>query len=128
MQAQMLLLKSNQILYLQVSALMEMFSGGPLEHKVMERAGCVDYSATEWELLNRNVYQRRISFRFDKSLSRYGGEATTTQQKYNLPNQNDWIVEEVMTLQGVQNEDYSSVRSWKQSSMKALGCFTQFFR
>jgi len=111
MQAQMLLLKSNQILYLQVSALMEMFSGGPLEHKVMERAGCVDYSATEWELLNRNVYQRRISFRFDKSLSRYGGEATTTQQKYNIPNQNDWIVEEVMTLQGVQNEDYSSVRS-----------------
>jgi len=107
----MLLLKSNQILYLQVSALMEMFSGGPLEHKVMERAGCVDYSATEWELLNRDVYQRRISFRFDKSLSRYGGEATTTQQKYNLPNQNDWIVEEVMTLQGVQNEDYSSVRS-----------------
>ncbi|XP_066325179.1 C2 and GRAM domain-containing protein At1g03370-like isoform X2 [Miscanthus floridulus] len=100
----------SAVLSVDVSALMEMFSGGPLEHKVMERAGCVDYSATEWELLNRNVYQRRISFRFDKSLSRYGGEATTTQQKYNLPNQNDWIVEEVMTLQGVQNEDYSSIQ------------------
>lgn len=111
----MLLLKSHLILCLQVSALMEMFSGGPLEHKVMEKAGCFDYSATDWGLLTRNVYQRRISFRFDKTSSRYGGEATTTQQKYNLPNLDSWIVEEVMTLQGVQNEDYSSVRSRKHS-------------
>ncbi|KAJ1278398.1 hypothetical protein BS78_04G076600 [Paspalum vaginatum] len=100
----------SAILSVDVNALKEMFSGGPLEHKVMERAGCVDYSVTEWELLNRNVYQRRISFRFDKSSSRYGGEATTTQQKYNLPNQDGWVVEEVMTLQGVQHEDYSSIQ------------------
>jgi len=102
--------KISVILHLQISDLMEMFSGGSLEHKVMERAGCVDYSATEWELLNRDIYQRRISFRFDKSLSRYGGEATTTQQKYKLPNQEGWVIEEVMTLQGIQHEDYSSVR------------------
>lgn len=102
--------KISITLYMQVSALMEMFSGGSLEYKVMEKAGCVDYSATEWELLNRDKYQRRISFRFDKSLSRYGGEATTTQQKYKLPNQDGWVIEEVMTLQGVQHEDYSSVR------------------
>jgi hypothetical protein len=102
--------KISVILYLQISAFMEMFSGGSLEHKVMDRAGCVDYSATEWELLNRDIYQRRISFRFDKNLSRHGGEATTTQQKYKLPNQDGWVVEEVMTLQGIQHEDYSSVR------------------
>jgi hypothetical protein len=89
---------------------MEMFSGGSLEQKVMEKAGCVDYSVTEWELVNRDIYQRRISFRFDKSSSRYGGEATTTQQKYYLPNRDGWVIDEVMTLQGVLNEDYSSVR------------------
>ncbi|KAF8769645.1 hypothetical protein HU200_006245 [Digitaria exilis] len=100
----------SAVLSVDVSALMEMFSGGLLEHKVMERAGCVDYSVTEWELLNRDKYQRRISFRFDKNLSRYGGEATTTQQKYKLPNQDGWVVEEVMTLQGIQHEDYSSIQ------------------
>ncbi|PVH65787.1 hypothetical protein PAHAL_1G076600 [Panicum hallii] len=100
----------SAVLSVDISGLMEMFSGGSLEHKVMERAGCVDYSATEWELLNRDIYQRRISFRFDKSLSRYGGEATTTQKKYKLPNQEGWVIEEVMTLQGVQHEDYSSIQ------------------
>jgi hypothetical protein len=89
---------------------MEMSSGGSLEHKATEKAGCLDYLATEWELLNRDIYQRRISFRFDKSLSRYCGEATTTQQKYKLPNQDGWVVEEVMTLQDIQHEDNSSVR------------------
>nr|CAB3449242.1 unnamed protein product [Digitaria exilis] len=34
----------SAVLSVDVSALMEMFSGGLLEHKVMERAGCVDYS------------------------------------------------------------------------------------
>lgn len=52
--------------------MMDMFSGGSLEHKVMERSGYVDYTATEWELLNHGKYQKRISFRFDRSLSRYG--------------------------------------------------------
>ena len=89
---------------------MEMFSGGSLEQKVMEKAGCIDYSAAEWEPVNLNIFQRRISFRFDRSSSRYGGEATTTQKKYNLPNRDGWVIEEVMTLQGVQHEDYSSVR------------------
>ncbi|TVU32951.1 hypothetical protein EJB05_24716, partial [Eragrostis curvula] len=100
----------SAVLSVDVSALMEMFSGGALEHKVMEKAGCMDYSATEWALVNRNIHQRRISFRFDKSSSRYGGEATTTQQRYNLPNREGWVIEEVMTLQGVMHEDYSSIQ------------------
>ncbi|KAL6888307.1 hypothetical protein ACP4OV_009333 [Aristida adscensionis] len=99
----------SAVISVDVSDLMQMFSGGSLEHKVMEKAGCVDYSTTEWEPVNRNTYQRRISFRFDKSSSRYGGEATTTQKRYNLQNQDGWVIEEVMTLQGVMNEDYSSI-------------------
>jgi hypothetical protein len=97
-------------LHLQVESLMEMFSGGPLEHKVMQKAGCMDYSATEWELVGCNIRQRQTSYKFDKNLSRNGGEATTTQQKYTLVNRVGWAVEEVMTLQGVLLGDHFNVR------------------
>jgi hypothetical protein len=90
---------------------MEMFSGGQLEHKVMQKTGCMDYSSTEWELVNRNIYQRQINYKFDKALSRSGGEASTTQQKYALVNQDGWAIEEVMTLQGVLLGDYFNVRN-----------------
>lgn len=89
---------------------MEMFAGGPLEHKVMQKAGCIDYSATEWELVGCNIQQRQTRYKFDKNLSRYGGEASTTQQKYSLVNRVGWAVEEVMTLQGVLLGDYFNVR------------------
>ncbi|XP_062229204.1 C2 and GRAM domain-containing protein At1g03370-like [Phragmites australis] len=95
---------------LQVESLMEMFSGGPLEHKVMQKAGCLDYSPTEWELVGCNIQQRQTSYKFDKTLSRYGGEATTTQQKYTLVNRDGLAIEEVMTLQGVLLGDYFSLQ------------------
>ena len=94
----------------QVESLMEMFSGGQLEHKVMQKTGCLDYSSTEWELVSRNIFKRQISYKFDKALSRYGGEASTTQQKYALVNQDGWAIEEVMTLQGVLLGDFFNVR------------------
>jgi hypothetical protein len=89
---------------------MEMFSGGPLEHKMMQKAGCIDYTATQWELVGCNIQQRQTSYKFDKNLSRYGGEATTTEQKYSLVNQDGWAIEKVMTLQGVLLADYFNVR------------------
>ncbi|KAM0919097.1 hypothetical protein ACQ4PT_008490 [Festuca glaucescens] len=98
----------SSVLYVDVESLMEMFSGGQLEHKVMQKTGCIDYSSTEWELINRNIYQRQINYKFDKALSRSGGEASTTQQKYALVNQDGWAIEEVMTLQGVLLGDYFS--------------------
>ncbi|KAL6602969.1 hypothetical protein ACP70R_043330 [Stipagrostis hirtigluma subsp. patula] len=100
----------SSVLSVDVDSLMEMFSGGPLEHKVMQKAGCLDYSTTEWELVGCNIQQRQTSYKFDKSLSRYGGEATTTQQKYTLVNRDGWAIEEVMTLQGVLLGDYFSLQ------------------
>uniref|UniRef100_A0A0D9VDF2 C2 and GRAM domain-containing protein n=1 Tax=Leersia perrieri TaxID=77586 RepID=A0A0D9VDF2_9ORYZ len=117
----------SAVLSVDVNALMDMFSGGPLEHKVMQKAGCVDYSPTEWELLNQNTYQRHISFKFDKILSRFG-EASTTQRKYNLVNRDGWVIEEVMTLQGVLHEDYSSIQLKYQmtsTSLKPSTCSIQ---
>ncbi|KAG8058424.1 hypothetical protein GUJ93_ZPchr0002g24143 [Zizania palustris] len=117
----------SAILSVNVNALMEMFSGGPLEHKVMQEAGCVDYSPTEWELVNQNIYQRHISFKFDKSLSHHG-EASTIQQKYNLVNRDGWVIEEVMTLQGILHDDYSSIQlkyHMTSTSLKPSTCSIQ---
>lgn len=88
---------------------MEVFDGGSLERRVMEKVGCVDYSVTPWEAVKGDVYQRQIYYKFDKNLSRYGGEVTSTQQKAPLPNKNGWLVEEVMALQGVLLGDYFNV-------------------
>jgi hypothetical protein len=95
---------------LQVESLMEMFSGGPLEHKMMQKAGCIDYTATQWELVGCNIQQRQTSYKLDKNLSRHGGEAATTEQKYSLVNQDGWAIEKVMTLQGVLLADHFNVR------------------
>ncbi|XP_031491799.1 C2 and GRAM domain-containing protein At1g03370 isoform X1 [Nymphaea colorata] len=79
-----------------IDALMELFDGGDLERKVMEKVGCINYVCTAWELK-----QRQLSYKFDKRISRFGGEVNSTQQKSFLPGQKGWSIEEVMTLQGV---------------------------
>ncbi|CAM0910069.1 unnamed protein product [Alopecurus aequalis] len=100
----------SSVLSVNVESLMEMFSGGQLEHKVMQKTGCMEYSSTEWQLVNRNIYQRKINYKFDKSLYRSEGVASTTQQKYALVNQDGWAIEEAMTLQGVLLGDYFSLQ------------------
>ncbi|KAJ9128711.1 hypothetical protein P3X46_034554 [Hevea brasiliensis] len=80
---------------------MELFNGGELERKAMEKAGCLNYSHTQWELEKDDVYERQMYYRFDQRISRYGGEVTSTQQKHPLSDRKGWLVEEVITLHGV---------------------------
>ncbi|WCJ28215.1 C2 calcium/lipid-binding and GRAM domain containing protein [Euphorbia peplus] len=80
---------------------MDCFSGGELERRTMEKAGCLNYSYTPWELERADVHERQIYYRFDQHISRYKGEVTSTQQKYPIPDKKGWLVEEVMTLHGV---------------------------
>lgn len=88
---------------------MELFAGGELDHAVMERTGCIDYSCSPWDSEKPDVFERQIYYRFDKSISRYRGEVTSTQQKTPLSNGNGWLLEEVMTLHGVPLGDYFNV-------------------
>lgn len=88
---------------------MELFSGGELDRKVMEKAGCQNYSQTPWESEKGDVYERQTNYRFDKRISRYRGESTSTQQKTPLPDRKGWIIEEVMTLHGVPLGDFFNV-------------------
>ncbi|ONK69345.1 uncharacterized protein A4U43_C05F21890 [Asparagus officinalis] len=89
-----------------IKSLMELFEGSSVEHRVMEKVGCVDYSITPWELVKGDMYQRQVQYTFDKKLSRYGGTVTSTQQKSSLPDKKGWVIEEVMTLQGIPLGDY----------------------
>ena len=92
-----------------MASLMEVFEGGSLEMKVMEKVGCQKYSATQWESDKSNEYQRQIHYKFSKKLSPVGGEVTGTQQKSPMPNKKGWIIEEVMELQGVLLGDFFTV-------------------
>ncbi|KAF9607807.1 hypothetical protein IFM89_001528 [Coptis chinensis] len=93
-----------------VNFFMELFSGGYIERKVMERVGCLEYSHTSWELVKSDMYQRQIRYKFAKQISSYGGEVTSTQQKYPSSNNNGWVVEEVMTLNGVPLADHFTLQ------------------
>ncbi|KAK6917894.1 VASt domain [Dillenia turbinata] len=85
---------------------MEIFNGGDLDRKVMEKAGGLEYSNSPWELEKPDVYQRQIQYKFDKHISRYRGGVTSTQQRSPLPDGKGWIIEEVMTLDGVPLGDH----------------------
>ncbi|XP_073000671.1 C2 and GRAM domain-containing protein At1g03370-like isoform X1 [Typha latifolia] len=100
----------SSFLSVDANSFMELFSGGPLEHKIMQKAGCLDYSTTPWEPVNHNTVERQTTYKFDKSLSIYGGEASTTQQKSPLTDNSGWMIEEVMTLQGVLLGDYFNLQ------------------
>lgn len=89
-----------------MNSLMEVFEGGSLEMKVMEKVGCLKYSATQWESDKPDESQRQIHYKFSRKLSPVGGEVTGTQLKSPMPNKKGWIIEEVMELQGVLLGDF----------------------
>ncbi|CAI9087093.1 OLC1v1021080C3 [Oldenlandia corymbosa var. corymbosa] len=100
----------SSVLSIPTSFFMELFGGNELDRRVMERAGCVNYSYSPWESEQKpDVFQRQLYYKFDKRISRYRGEVTSTQQKSHLPDRNGWLVEEVMTLHGVPLGDYFSL-------------------
>lgn len=89
--------------------LMGLFDGSSLEQNVMKKIGCVDYSVSPWESIKGDIYQRQVHYKMDKSLSRYGGEVTSTQQKSPVAHKKGWLIEEVMVFQGVLLGDYFNV-------------------
>ncbi|KAJ4977038.1 hypothetical protein NE237_002144 [Protea cynaroides] len=113
-----------------INFFMELFSGGDVDCQVMEKVGCVDYSCTPWELEKADVYQRQICYKLHKNVSSYRGQVTSTQQRSPLPDRNGWIVEEVMTLQGVPLADYFNLHLRYQVEdhpLKSKGCQVKVF-
>ncbi|KAL5814872.1 hypothetical protein ACOSQ4_025513 [Xanthoceras sorbifolium] len=89
-----------------IDSVMELFEGRKLEYKVMEKSGCLNYATSLWEPVKPGVFERRLSYRFSRHVSIFGGEVTCTQEKSPLANEEGWIVNEVMTLHDVPFDDH----------------------
>lgn len=94
---------------LQIESLIQMFEGGDLEHKVMSKSGCLNYTTTAWESVNSDVFERHTSYKFNRSVSIFGGEVTCTQRKVPIPTGDGWVVNEIMTLHNVPFADHFRV-------------------
>ncbi|KAD3338044.1 hypothetical protein E3N88_33565 [Mikania micrantha] len=115
----------SSVLSVPSNFVMELFSGSELERRAMDRAHCVNYSTSPWELEKTDVYQRQTYYKFDVSVSRYGGEVTSSQQKSRLTDRNGWLVEEVTTLHGVPLGDYFTLHTKYQiedQGSRSTGC------
>lgn len=113
---------------LPIDLVMELFGGGLLERKVMEKAGCVDYTFTPWEEVRADIFQRQLNYKFNKTVTIYGGEVTSTQQKSPTSEKGGWIVEEVITLQGIPFGDYFNLHlryQLEESGNKSRACNVQ---
>ncbi|MBA0563654.1 hypothetical protein Golob_008626 [Gossypium lobatum] len=106
-----------------VTSVMEMFDGGEMEHKIMEKSGCLNYAATSWEQVKckSGVYERRVCYKFNRHVSVFGGEVTSTQQKYRIANRDvGCIVNEVMLLHDVPFSDHFRVQLRYQIEKSSL--------
>ncbi|GAU50961.1 hypothetical protein TSUD_378940 [Trifolium subterraneum] len=110
--------------------LIEIFSGGEVDRRVMENSGCLNYSYTPWVSENSDVSERAVYYKFEKHISSYKGEVTSTQQRSPLPDGKGWLVEEVLNLHGVPLGDYFNIHLRYQIEdlpPKAKGCRVQVF-
>ncbi|KAJ4959793.1 hypothetical protein NE237_019703 [Protea cynaroides] len=93
-----------------IKSLMGMFDGGTLEHNVMVKSGCLNYETTSWEAVKPDIYERQISYKFNRHVSIFGGEVISVQQKFPTADGNGWTVGEVMTLNEVPFGDHFHVQ------------------
>ncbi|XP_030531148.2 C2 and GRAM domain-containing protein At5g50170 [Rhodamnia argentea] len=91
-----------------MSSLMELFGGGKEEYRIMEKSGCLNYSATEWESVQPGTFERSVSYKFNRYISIFGGEVTSTQRK--VSTDDGWTVNEVMALHNIPFEENYRVR------------------
>ncbi|KAL5836521.1 hypothetical protein ACOSQ4_016018 [Xanthoceras sorbifolium] len=119
----------STVLPVPIHFFLELFAGGELDRTVMEKSGCLNYSCSPWDSEKPDIYERQIYYRFDKSITRYRGEVTSTQQKSPMSNGNGWIVEEVMTLHGVPLGDYFNLhlRYQMEDIPSKPGCLVHVF-
>ncbi|XP_058723694.1 C2 and GRAM domain-containing protein At1g03370 isoform X2 [Vicia villosa] len=112
------------------SFLMEIFSGGEVDRRVMENSGCLNYSYTPWVSENCDISERAVYYKFEKHVSSYKGEVTSTQQRSPLLDGKGWLVEEVLNLHGVPLGDYFNIHLRYQIEdlpPKAKGCRVSVF-
>ncbi|KAL8115837.1 hypothetical protein AgCh_022362 [Apium graveolens] len=120
----------SSVLSVPTAYVMEIFGGGDLDERVMERAGCLNYSHTPWENEKLDVFMRQVYYKFNKGITRHRGEVTSTQQKTRLLDRKGWLIEEIMTLHGVPLGDYFNLNLRYQLEdlpSRSMGCNVQVY-
>ncbi|KAL0407176.1 UNVERIFIED_CONTAM: C2 and GRAM domain-containing protein [Sesamum latifolium] len=121
----------SSVLAVPTSFFMELFGGCDIDQRIAERAGFLNYTWTPWEESEKpDVYHRQLRYKFDKFISRYRGEVTSTQQRSCLPGNNGWVVEEIMNLQGFMLGNYFTLHLRYQVEdlpSRSVGCSVQVF-
>ncbi|KAG2298910.1 hypothetical protein Bca4012_010467 [Brassica carinata] len=92
-----------------VELVMKIFGGGEMERKIMEKSGCLNYASTTWESKNPGIYERRVSYNYNHTVSVFGGGVTCSQQKSPAPNDEGWILNDIVALHDVPFGDHFHV-------------------
>lgn len=89
-----------------------------MERKIMEKSGCLNYASTTWESKKPGIYERRVSYKYNHTVSVFGGGVTCSQQKSTAPNDEGWILNDIVALHDVPFGDHFrvSVKSSSSSS------------
>lgn len=97
------------LIMLQVELVMKIFGGGEMERKIMEKSGCLNYASTTWESKKPGIYERRVSYKYNHTVSVFGGGVTCSQQKSPAPNDEGWILNDIVALHDVPFGDHFRV-------------------
>ncbi|VVB15527.1 unnamed protein product [Arabis nemorensis] len=107
-----------------VELVMKIFGGGEMERNIMEKSGCLNYASTTWESKKPGVYERRLSYRYNHYVSVFGGGVTCSQQKSPAPNDEGWILNEIVALHDVPFGDHFRVHLRYEVKKAGVDCKT----
>ncbi|KAK9117298.1 hypothetical protein Sjap_016245 [Stephania japonica] len=94
---------------IRIENLMEMFDGDSFEHGIMMKLGCLNYTTTPWEAVEPDTYQRHVCYKFNRHVSVFGGEVTSTQKKSPIADSEGWVLDDIISLHHVPFGDHIRV-------------------
>ncbi|CAH2070593.1 unnamed protein product [Thlaspi arvense] len=107
-----------------VELVMKIFDGGEMERKIMEKSGCLSYASTTWESKKSGINERRLSYKYNHYVSVFGGGVTCSQQKSPAPNDEGWILNEIVALHDVPFGDHFRVHLRYEVKKAGVDCKT----
>lgn len=107
-----------------VELVMKIFGGGEMERKIMEKSGCLNYASTTWESKKPGIYERRVSYKYNHTVSVFGGGVTCSQQKSPAPNDEGWILNDIVALHDVPFGDHFRVHLRYEVKKTGVDCTT----
>eukprot|EP01018_Ginkgo_biloba_P019219 Gb_27237 [translate_table: standard] len=99
-----------------VESLVFIFDKENLDEKIMDKMGCMNYTATPWEQVgdNRRLQQRQQIYKLSHRLCQFGSRVTCIQQRSISDDEQACVLAEIFTLQDVPFGDHFQVQVRKE--------------